>query len=65
MTLIANFFKSILALFGLVCAVIVALFVFSAYNGGEEIAKVSCAVQTDGVAEYTTCMYNAGASVNN
>lgn len=64
MTIIATAFNRVLALFGLVCAVIVALFVFSAYNGGDQIAKVACAVQTNGVAEYSTCMYNAGADIN-
>ena len=65
MTIIANFIKSVFALFGLVCAAICALFVLSAYNGGEEIAKFGCAIQTNGVAEYSTCMYNAGADIDN
>lgn len=66
MTIIANVTKTVLATFGLLCASIVAIFITLAYTGnGEEIAKMSCAIQTDGVAEYSTCMYNAGASIDN
>lgn len=65
MTIIANTAKFVLTTFGLVCASIVAIFITLAYNGhGAEIAKVGCALQTDGVAEYSSCMYNAGASID-
>jgi hypothetical protein len=63
MTIIANIIKTSFAAVGLVCAAIIALFVFAAYNGhGDQIAKVGCAIQTDGVAEYSTCMYNVSAT---
>lgn len=65
MTIIATAAKSALALFGLVCASIVAIFITLAYSGhGAEIAKVGCAIQTDGVAEYSYCMYEVGASID-
>lgn len=65
MTAIANITKSIFAAIGLACAAIVALFIFAAYSGnGDQIAKVACAIQTDGVAEYSTCVYNATATSN-
>lgn len=65
MTVIANVTKSALALFGLVCASIVAIFIALAYTGnGAEIAKMGCAIQTDGVAEYSTCVYETTALQN-
>lgn len=65
MTAIANITTSIFAAIGLACAAIVALFVFAAYSGNaDKIAEVVCAIQTDGVAEYSTCVYNATASSN-
>jgi len=66
MTIIAKSIKTIFATFGLVCAALLALFIFAAYSGnGDQIAKVGCAFQTDGVAEYSSCMYNAGANIDN
>lgn len=63
MTAIANVTKSVFAAIGLVCAAIVALFIFAAYTGhGAEIAEVACAIQTDDVAKYSSCVYNATAS---
>lgn len=65
MTIIAQSIKTVFATLGLVCAAIIALFILAAYSGnGDQIAKVGCAIQTDGVAEYSSCMYNAGASID-
>jgi hypothetical protein len=63
MNAIANIIKTILAAIGLSCAALIALFIFAAYSGHEtKIAEVACALQTDGVAEFSTCVYNATAS---
>lgn len=66
MTLIANATKTFFATIGLVCASIVAIFITLAYTGnGAEIAEMNCAIQTDGVVEYSTCMYESGVSIDN
>ena len=65
MSAIANFIKTIFAAIGLACATVLALFILAAYTGhGDQIAKVGCAIQTDGVAEYSSCMYNVSAMQN-
>lgn len=65
MTAIANIIKTILAAIGLSCAVALSILIYALYNGHEtKVAEVACAVQTDGVAEYSTCMYEAGQSID-
>lgn len=65
MTTIAKFATSFFALVGLVCATFALAFFALAFTGhGDQIAKVSCAVRTDGVAEYTSCMYSARANID-
>lgn len=66
MTIIAEFATTVLATLGLLCATFCIAFIALAYTGnGDVIVKVSCAIQTDSVAEYTTCISASGVVTDN
>lgn len=65
MTAIATIIRTIFVAIGLSATVILTLAILALYTGhGPAFAKVACAVQTDGVAQFSTCMYNAGQSID-